>query len=106
MGQTVMVVEKPTSTPGIVRFELNRSLTGMAHERYRNGDEIIGVRPPDELARRLFERGGVQAVHIYSNQVTVELESFGTSEGIQDIIQGLYTHYTEGVEPKQFPTDS
>jgi hypothetical protein len=48
----------------------------------------------------------VNAVHIYSNQVTVELESFGTTDGIQDIIERMYTHYTEGVEPKQFPTAS
>ncbi|MDQ1372812.1 MAG: hypothetical protein QOJ09_150, partial [Actinomycetota bacterium] len=32
MGQPVAVVEKPMSEPNVVRFELNRSLTGMGHE--------------------------------------------------------------------------
>ena len=34
MGQPINVVEKPSSTPGVARFETNRSLTGMGHERY------------------------------------------------------------------------
>jgi hypothetical protein len=34
MGQPINVVEKPSRTPGIARFEINRSLTGMGHERY------------------------------------------------------------------------
>jgi len=32
MGQPINVVEKPSSTPGLARFEINRSLTGMGHE--------------------------------------------------------------------------
>ena len=28
-----------------------------------------------------------------------ELEPFGTSEGMLDIVRGLFTHYVEGVEP-------
>ena len=67
MGQPITVIEKPTSRPGVVRFELNRSLTGMGHERYRSRDDATGDRPADELARRLFDRGGVDGVHIYSN---------------------------------------
>ena len=34
MGELVAVVEKPSATPGVVRFELNRSLSGMGHERF------------------------------------------------------------------------
>ena len=34
MGQPITVTEKPTGRPGIVRFELNRTLTGMGHEHY------------------------------------------------------------------------
>ena len=73
MGQPITVIEKPGERNDIVRFELNRSLTGMGHERYRADQEILGDRPPDELARRLFAHGGVEAVHIYSNVVTVDL---------------------------------
>jgi hypothetical protein len=99
MGQNVAVVEKPTGRPGVVRFELNRSLSGMAHERYLAPDDAIGDRPVDELARRLFATGRAAAVHIYSNQVTVELKPFQTGD---DIVRGLFKHYTEGVEPKKF----
>ena len=64
MGQLVTAIEKPSSRPGIVRYVLNRALTGMGHERYRNGDEILGDRPADELARRLFDTGHVGGVSI------------------------------------------
>ena len=99
MGQPIVVTEKPTAKPGTYRFELNRVLTGMAHERYEAGKEISGARPPDELARRLFAHGGVMAVHIYSNVVTVELGRGGDRSGLGEIIEGLYTYYREGVQP-------
>ncbi len=102
MGQTVAVVEKQTAIPGIYRFELNRAITGTGHERYRSLADVLGSRPADVLARRLFERGGVLAVHIHANQVSVELEPFGSTDGISEIITGLYTHYVEGVLPKKF----
>ena len=35
MGQPITVVEK-RGPAGVVRFELNRSLTGMGHERFRS----------------------------------------------------------------------
>ena len=35
MGQPITVVAKPAVTPGVLRLETNRSLTGMGHERYR-----------------------------------------------------------------------
>ncbi len=90
------------SDPDTVRFELNRSLTGMGHETYRKGGEITGERPPDVLAGRLFERGGVDVVHIYSNVVTVKLSPGASAEGIRDIIERLYIHYLPGVEPQKF----
>jgi hypothetical protein len=102
MGQPVAVVEQPMSDPDVVRFELNRSLTGMGHETYRRADEITGERPPDVLARRLLERGGIESVHIYSNVVTVKLEPGASPDGIRDIIEKLYIHYLPGVEPKKF----
>lgn len=102
MGQTVSVVEKPSGYPQLRRFELNHALTGMGHERYRRGDVVDGQRPPDVLARRLLELEGVAAVHIYANQVTLELDPFGAPVGVIEVIRGLYTHYLEGVEPKRF----
>ena len=99
MGQPIIVTEKPTAKPGTYRFEINRSLTGMGHEHYGAGREIVGDRPPDELARRLFAHGGVAAVHIYSNIVNVDLARGGTTEGLREIVAGLYTYYREGVQP-------
>lgn len=99
MGQPVTVIEKPAPRHGMVRFEINRSLTGMAHEHYAAGDEIPGSRPPDELAKRLFEHGGVASVHVNSNVITVDLADGHSSAGLQAVIEGLFTYYREGVTP-------
>lgn len=99
MGQPVSVTVKPTRDPGVWRFELNRSLTGMGHEHYLRGQEITGDRPADELARRLFAFGGVDGVHVFSNQVTVDLAKGGRADDLVDTIRQLYIHYTPGVQP-------
>jgi hypothetical protein len=99
MGQPITVTEKPSKRPGIVRFELNRVLTGMGHEEYRDAALITGHRPPDQLARRLFEHDSVRAVHVYGNEVTVELHAWKTDAGLKESIEGLYTHYLPGVQP-------
>jgi hypothetical protein len=99
MGQPITVVEKRSSRPGVVRFEINRSLTGMGHERYRSAEDATGHRPPDVLVRRLFERGGVAGVHIFSNVITVELAGDGTAEGLRELVEELFLHYREGVQP-------
>jgi hypothetical protein len=99
MGQPITVTESMTSQEGVVRFELNRSLTGMGHERYDSPDAASGDRPPDVLARRLFEHGGVKAVHIYSNEVTVELAPGASGHGLKDLIERLFIHYLPGITP-------
>ena len=96
MGQPITVVEKPSSRAGIVRYETNRALTGMGHERYQAGDEILGAAPADELARRLFDRGGITGVHVNGNVVTVELaeaEAEAEAEGIDQVIASLYLYW-------------
>ena len=104
MGQPVTVIEKQSHTTGVVRFELNRVLTGTGHERYRPGDVIVGDRPPDVLARRLLERGGIDSVHINGSVVSVDITKGQNSAGIKEIIEGLYTYYRPGVEVPSFPT--
>ena len=101
MGQLVTVIEKESNRPGIVRFMLNRALTGMGHERFSADDEISGDRPADELARRLLASGQVGGVSINSNVVTIQL-SKNDASGLKEIIEGLYTYYVPGVE---IPTD-
>ncbi len=98
MGQPVTVLEKPSSRPGVIRYEINRTLTGMGHERYRQDRPVEGDRPPDVLARRLFEHGGIELIHINSNVITVELARGGDADGIAGIIEDLYTYYRPGVE--------
>ncbi|MFN0090630.1 MAG: hypothetical protein ACKVWR_10250 [Acidimicrobiales bacterium] len=101
MGQPVTVIEKQTANPKVRRYEINRNLTGMGHERYTAGRPIEGARPADELARRLFARGGVDAVHVYNNMITVDLSSSDT-DGIQEIIENLFIYYRPGVEVPVF----
>ena len=102
MGQPVSVIEKRSKRRGIIRYELNRVLTGTGHEIYRSSDQIDGNRPPDELARRIFAHGGVESVSINASMVTVDLEKGGNSEGIKEIVEDLYTYYRPGVEVPAF----
>lgn len=103
MGQIVNVVERPSARPGIVRFETNRLLSGMGVERFVAGQVIDDDRPVDELARRIFARGGVASVHITGGIVTVDLEKGHDAAGIAGIIEGLYAFYVDGVD--QLPDD-
>jgi hypothetical protein len=99
MGQPVAIIEKPSSRPGMVRFEANRSLTGMGHERFASADEAVGPRPAAEIARRLFATGKVDHVHAYQNMVTVDLAKGFTSDGLAEILENLYIYYRPGVVP-------
>lgn len=102
MGQPVAVVHKPSSIPGIVRFEANRSLTGMGHEHFASAADATGPRPAAELARRLFDSGHVGGVHIYSNQITVDLAKGYDADGLDQIVRDLYQYWKPGVEPPVF----
>ena len=99
MGQQITVACRPSSRAGGDRFETNRALTGMGHERYRAGDDIPGTTPADELARRLFARGGIAGVHMNGSVVTVDMaDADADPEGIEEIIASLYLYWVEGVE--------
>lgn len=102
MGQLVGVVEKPTTTPGVVRFELNRSLSGMGHERFTSPGDAVGPRPAAALARLLFASGRVAEVHVYGNIVTVDLRKGYDSAGLVDLVREMYRYWKPGVEPPSF----
>lgn len=109
MGEPVTAIEKGSNRPGYVRFDTNRSFTGMGHERYAAGEVIYGNRPPDELAKRLFDTGKVDEVHVYAQTVTVKLFDRASSAGLKEIIEDLYTYYRPGVEvptPESFAADT
>jgi len=71
MGQPITVTMRTGTRPEMRFFEANRSITGMAIETYLSADAATGARPPDVLARRLFELGAAK-VTVYSNVATVE----------------------------------
>ncbi len=74
MGQTITVTVTTGARPEVRVLSTNRSFTGMKNERYPSADVAArGERPPDVLARRLFELGA-RSVTIYSNTVTVEAD--------------------------------
>ena len=102
MGQLVGVVEKESATPGVVRFELNRSLSGMGHERFTSMLDAVGPRPSAALARELFATGKVGGVHVYGNIVTVDLEKGYDSSGLADIVREMYRYWKPGVVPPAF----
>jgi hypothetical protein len=74
MGQPITVTVRKGARPDVRIFDLNRSLTGMALEVYPATEAAKGERPPDVLARRLFDLGASR-VSIYSNVVTVDADA-------------------------------
>lgn len=102
MGQPITVLETKSATnPAVLRFETNRPLSGMGHERYESPPSELLQRPVDELARRLFAAGGVEKVHINGSVVTVTIGGGQTGEGLADVIRHLFLHY--GDEPSASP---
>lgn len=71
----------------------------MGHERYASMNQAVGNTPGALLARRLFETGHVNAVHVYANVVTVDLAKGFGSDGLSDIVRDVYVYYRPGVEP-------
>ena len=102
MGQPVDVVEKPSPRPGVLRFETNRSLTGMGHERFTSAVDAIGPRPAAVLARELLSTGKVQSVHIYGNIISVDVTSGANSDGLADLVRNMYQYWKPGMEMPTF----
>jgi len=71
VGQEITISTSVGASDDVRLFDTNRSLTGMEIERYHSLDQARGHRPPDVLARRLFDLGATR-VTVYSNVVTVE----------------------------------
>ena len=95
MGQSVTVRAKPSANPEILRFEANRSLTGMGHESYSSVDDVIRDRPVDVLAKRLLEAGGVEHIHVNSSMITVHLAGGTTGAHLTEIVANLFRFYPD-----------
>lgn len=95
MGQEITVAARRGASPSVMIFDCNRSITGMAIERYASSDDAHGSRPADVLARRLFDLGATR-VTVYSSAVTVEApsERWGQLEAeVEHAIQHLFGYY-------------
>ena len=99
MGQQVSVVERPSTRPGMIRFELNRSLTGMGHEHFASVSDAVGPRPAAALARQLLATGQVDSVYMYGNIVTIDVAKGYTADGLGDVVRNMYQYWKPGMEP-------
>ena len=99
MGQPVAVLEGPAGKLGIVRFEANRSFTGMGHERFSSADQAFGTKPAAVVASRLFATGQVAGVHVYGNIITVELAKGAGAQGLNEVVRDLYQYWKPGMVP-------
>jgi hypothetical protein len=95
MGQEITVTTRPGASPAVRMFTCNRSITGMAIERYASADKAKGARAPDVLAHRLFDLGAT-TVTVYSSDVIVEApaESWAKLEPeVVETIENLFGFY-------------
>jgi hypothetical protein len=117
VGQDIAVTARLGASASVRVFELNRSLTGMANERYDPRIGVTGDGPADVLARRLFDLGAM-GVTVYSNVVTVQAppDRWGELEAkVAEAIEHLFRYYGDeagwspealraiGVEPAPTP---
>lgn len=102
MGQEVSVVEKPSPRAGVMRFETNRTLTGMGHERFTSMADAVGPRPAAALARQLLATGKVDSVYMYSNIVSVDIAKGSNADGLGDVVRNMYQYWKPGVEMPTF----
>ncbi len=101
MGQPVLVSRSNSRDAKVVRFEANRNLTGMGHERFSSLEQAGGTRPSAVLASRMLATGKVASVHIFGNLITVELND-QDADGLDEIIRDLYQYWKPGMEPPAF----
>ena len=99
MGQPVATKKLPSATPGRVRFEINRSLTGQGHEHYATATDARGTKPADVLARRLFATGAVKSVHVYGNMITLDVTSAANESALLAAVEDMYQFWTPGKVP-------
>jgi hypothetical protein len=102
MGQQVAVTERPSPRPGVLRFETNRSLTGMGHEHFKSMSDAVGPRPAAALARQLLSTGKVDSVYIYGNIVSVDITKGFNADGLGDVVRNMYQYWKPGMEMPTF----
>ena len=87
---------RPGASPDVRIFDCNRSLTGMAIERYASMDDAKGSRAPDVLANRLLGLRRRRVSPMYSSDVTVEAPAdkwAGLEPKVLETIEHLFGFY-------------
>jgi hypothetical protein len=102
MGQQVAVTERPSPRPGVLRFETNRSLTGMGHEHFTSMSDAVGPRPAAALARQLLSTGKVDSVYIYGNIISVDITKGSSADGLGDVVRNMYQYWKPGMDMPTF----
>ena len=95
MGQFITVTVREGSSASVRIFDLNRSLTGMAIERYPSAADVKDGdhRPPAVLAKRLFDLGAT-TVTVYSSSLVVTADDWSSLEAqIVETIEHLFGYY-------------
>ena len=95
MGQFITVTARPGLSDAVRIFDLNRSLTGMAIERFPSAADVKDGdhRPTGVLAKRLFDLGA-KSVTIYSSSGAVTADSWSTLEPqVIETIEHLFGYY-------------
>lgn len=102
MGQQVAVTERPSPRPGVLRFETNRSLTGMGHEHFKSMSDAVGPRPAAAIARQLLSTGKVDSVYVYGNIISVDIAKGFNADGLGDVVRNMYQYWKPGMEMPTF----
>ena len=86
----------------MLRFETNRSLTGMGHEHFTSMSDAVGPRPAAALARQLLSTGKVDSVYIYGNIISVDISKGSNADGLGDVVRNMYQYWKPGMEMPTF----
>ncbi len=93
MGQSITVSVRPGARANLRFFELNRSITGMDIERYAVRPPNSAIRPPDVVARRLFDLGA-SSVTVYSSMIAVEADNWSDLEPkVIEMLEHFFNYY-------------
>lgn len=97
MGQIINVEVHTVDDESVRQFFMDRGLTGQGLLSYYEVSDATGDRPPDRLARRLFEIEGVTTVFAYDNVVSVTKADEASWEEIvpqaESLIRNLFIAY-------------
>ena len=101
MGQQVAVTERPSPRPGVLRFETNRSLTGMGHEHFKSMSDAVGHGRPPRWPANCCRRA--RSTRCTSTATSSRSTSEGfNADGLGDVVRNMYQYWKPGMEMPTF----